>query len=296
MSDEQALTILEQREVNFYDDLIVAILVQEESGQQVAYVPIRPICDLMGVDRSAQQRRVQRDPVLSQVSKTIPVRSSAVTAPDIGNDSRPKTSYMLALPLDYLNGWLFGMNAERVKPEIKERLIRYQLDCYKVLHQAFQQQLVTAAPIDGFDVDELLRTGQDPEAQAYRMALAIANMARQQLVLRYQIQEQSGRLDLLDQQMHSHTERLDLVEATLGDTTRHISAAQASGISQAVKAIALELGRRSGRNEFGGVYGELYRRFEIAGYRELSANRYDEAMSFLRQWYSSLTDDGSVPF
>jgi hypothetical protein len=38
---------------------------------------------------------------------------------------------------------------------------------------------------------------------------------------------------------------------------------QASQISQAVKAVALALGKQSGRNEFGAVYGELYRKFGI---------------------------------
>lgn len=291
MNEEKSLAVIEQREVVFYDDAIVVAVAEDGT----VYVPIRPICDLMGVDRSAQQRRVQRDPVLSQVAQTVPVMSGAVTAPDVDSSSRPNTSYMLALPLDYLNGWLFGMNADRVKPEVRDRLIRYQLECYKVLAEAFQQQQVTAAPIEGIDVDELLRTGQDPEAQAYRMALAIANMARQQLVLRYQIQEQGERLDGYDKQLGAYGQRLDQIEATLGDPDRHLSAAQASRISQAVKAIALEFSKQTGRNEFGGVYGELYRRFEITGYRELPAAKYEEAMSFLRQWYGSLTDD-EVPF
>ena len=75
-----------------------------------------------------------------------------------------------------------------------------------------------------------------------------------------------------------------------------LDSAQASSISQAVKAIALELGKRSGRNEFGGVWGELYRRFEIAGYREMPAARHSEAMNFLRDWYANIVGDQSVPF
>lgn len=184
---------------------------------------------------------------------------------------------MFCIPLDYLNGWLFGINANRVKPEIRDRLIRYQTECYRVLADAFREGSLTT---DSAFAD--LLKSDSPAAQAYRMAQAIMSMARQQLILENRVDE--------------HEQRLETIEATLGDPTRHISAAQASRISQAVKAIALELGKLSSRNEFGGVYGELYRRFEIAGYRELPANRYDEAMNFLRQWYSSLADDASVPF
>jgi len=33
---------------------------------------------------------------------------------------------LLALPLDTVSGFLFGINADRVKPEVRDRLIHYQ--------------------------------------------------------------------------------------------------------------------------------------------------------------------------
>lgn len=57
--------------------------------------------------------------------------------------SRPYTSEMICLSLDYLSGWIFGINASRVKPMIKERLRRYQRACYKVLAKAFQDGRLT---------------------------------------------------------------------------------------------------------------------------------------------------------
>ena len=36
-----------------------------------------------------------------------------------------------------LNGWLFGVDANRVKDEIRPKLIRYQEECFDVLHQHF---------------------------------------------------------------------------------------------------------------------------------------------------------------
>ena len=274
MSDEKSLTVIEQREVVFYGDELTAFRVEDGT----VYVPIRPICERLGVDWSSQRQRIHRDAVLSKHFVVVTTTKSGRGNPN-----------MAALPLDYLNGWLFGINASRVSPDIHDRLVRYQEECYRVLAEVFQQQRVTAAPtVQDMDMDELLRTGDTPEAQAYRMALAIANIARQQLIFRYQLEEQAGRLD-------AHEQRLEMIEATLGDPARYITAAQAGRISQAVKAIALELGKRSGRNEFGGVYGELYRRFDIAGYRELPAGKYEEALRFLGQWYGSLTG-GELPF
>ena len=60
---------------------------------------------------------------------------------------------------------------------------------------------------------------------------------------------------------------------------------QASQISQAVKSVAQALGKASGRNEFGGVYGEFYRKFGVASYRMLRARRFEEATSFLADWH-----------
>ena len=70
---------------------------------------------------------------------------------------------------------------------------------------------------------------------------------------------------------------------------------QASQISQAVKSVAQALGKASGRNEFGGVYGELYRKFGIASYKMLPARRFQEAMRFLAEWYETVTG-GPLPF
>ena len=48
-----------------------------------------------------------------------------------GNDG--KEYQMLCLPIEYLNGWLFGIDVKRVKPEIRDLLITYKKECYKAL-------------------------------------------------------------------------------------------------------------------------------------------------------------------
>ena len=191
---------------------------------------------------------------------------------------------MQCLNLNATAGFLFGISENRIRPALKERLLRYKRECYRVLSEAFQEGRLTA---DATFTD-LLST-DSPAAQAYKMAQAIMQMARQQLLLESRVDSAETRLD-------EYGNRIETLEATLGDTRRHISAAQASTISQAVKAISLELGRRSGRTDFGGVYGELYRRFAIAGYRELPAAKYDEALNFLREWYQAVTDTTDTPF
>ncbi len=107
------LVPIEHKQVLFYEDNITAVR-YEVDGKEEIYIPIRPICEHLGVAWRAQNQRIQRDPVLSSV-----VRSGIVTIPEVGKRE------MICLPLEYLSGFLFGMNASRVKEEIRERLIRY---------------------------------------------------------------------------------------------------------------------------------------------------------------------------
>jgi len=58
-----------------------------------------------------------------------------------------------------------------------------------------------------------------------------------------------------------------------------------------VKTVAILQGKQTRRNEFGAVYGELYRKFGITGYKMLPTNRFEEAMTFLNEWRESLSSD-----
>lgn len=53
----------------------------------------------------------------------------------------------------------------------------------------------------------------------------------------------------------------------------------------------MHLSKQIGRNEYGGVYGEFYRKFGITRYKLLPANRFQEAMAFLNDWHEILTND-----
>ena len=58
---KDALIPIEQREIRFYEDEILAVKIE---GEEV-YVPIRPICDLLGISWSGQNERIMCDLALS---------------------------------------------------------------------------------------------------------------------------------------------------------------------------------------------------------------------------------------
>lgn len=278
---EQALVPIVQKEVIFYEDTIPAVLVQIEDKRQV-YIPLRPVCEYLGLDWSAQTRRIRRDPVLSKWSTFV-----AVTATNPAEAAKGGNPNMLCLPLDYLNGFLFGVSATRVKPELKERVILYQERCYQVLSEAFQEGRLTTDS----DFDDLLAS-DTPAAQAYKLATAIMKMARQQLLLEAQLETHTA-------QLTDHEQRLEELEATLGDPGQHVTPDQAMQISQTVKTVALELGKRTKKNEYGAVYGQLYREFAVTSYKQLPASQFEKAMSWLANWYKRITGatgPDEVPF
>lgn len=45
-----------------------------------------------------------------------------------------KKREMICLPIEYINGWLFGIDINRCKPEIRDTLIKYKKECYQALH------------------------------------------------------------------------------------------------------------------------------------------------------------------
>lgn len=268
---DKALEPVEQKTALLYNDEIVAVRLAD--GR--VYVPVRPICELIGVAWAPQYQRINRDPILSEETKSVIV---TITDIDAGS-TRPRTSEMVCLPLEFLNGWLFGINVSRVNEEIRPRLLQYQRDCYRVLYEAFQEGQLTMD--QDIDIEALLQQNS-PAAQAYQMAMAVVRMARQQLILEARVVEHGAQLGQHGKQLGEHAERLDQLEAAVSG--KHVTEAQAMQISQAVKAVALAIGKRTKRNEFGSVYGELYRKFSVSGYKQIPQRRFQEAMDFLNEW------------
>lgn len=275
-AETPALTVLEQRTVLFYDDELVAV----RAADGHIYVAVRQMCDALGLDRASQVRRIKNQNVLADGYKG----DVKLTSP-----GGPQTAGVLRVDLVPL--WLTGIRTSMVRPDLQARLERYQREAAKVLYEAFLSGRLSL-PTDweeGISADS-------PTAQAYRIALAVAQLARAQLVLEARLNAHDQQLAGQANELQTHAGRLDQLEAAFKSPARQISDQQASQLSQAVRAVGLELSRRSGRNEYGGVYGELYRRFGITSYKLLPAAHFNEAIGFLTQWYQALTGASDVPF
>lgn len=257
----EALVPVEQQTVEFYDDELTAV----RTADGRVYVAIRQMCIALGLDPQAQRRRMSRHGVLSDGLKVVAKLATTFGVRD---------AYVLRVDLVPL--WMTGVRTSSVKEETRPKLVRFQKEAAAVLWDAFQDGRLTS----DLAFDELL--AQDtPEAQAYKLAHGVMRLARNQMLMR-------GRLD-------DHEQRLETIEATLGDPGRNITADQASQVSQAVKAVAMELSKINRSNQYGAVYGEMYRKFGITSYKLLPAGKFEEAMGWLTDWYQRLVGE-EAPF
>lgn len=278
--EQVALVPIRQQTVDFYGDHILA----GQLADGTITVPMRPLVEALGLDWSSQRQRLNRDPALRAAQGVV-----VITTP--GGDQR-----FLALPLKLLPGFLFGLNASRVKPELRDKILRYQADCYEVLWNAFKADILPAA----FGPTDL-----SGAALALEIGEAITNMARQQLELegrvttiadytRSFIQRTRAHQAQTDHRLDAAEDRLQALELRL-DPTAVITEEQAAELALAVKNVGQRLAAQGERTGYAQVYSEMYRRYRVSSYKNLQRAHYDEVLAWLYGWYEDLGTPESLP-
>ena len=205
----------------------------------------------------------------------------------------PQTLQCLKLSL--LPLWLSGVQARRVKPELQEKLVRYQEEAADVLWQAFKPQILAAdTAVVSVDDSQAVQQLQ----QIAEMGRAITRMAEQQIELQRQQQALTQRMDGaarvirgVQQDVQGLQGHLTDVEVRLGvlEDRLHPAASvtdeQATQVSNQVKALAeLLSGTEHGKNHYQGIFAELYRRFGVSSYKLIRQDQYTAVLRFLEDW------------
>lgn len=266
------LAPIEQREIDFYDDRIVAVLLPVAGKSQPdIYVPVRPLCEYLGIAWSPQLRRIKRDPVLSEAIKGV-----TVTVTPGGQQE------MMCLPVDLVPGWLFGITAERVKPELREKIIRYQRECFRVLWQAFQTETLASAPTS---------RSMTSIAEVREFGLALTRLAEEHIALDARVATAEDRLDQASHVVGGLLRDMTQTKKDVADLARRVAPGtpiteeQAGDLQQRVKALAMLLTEANpGKNHFQAIWGELNRRCGVSGYRNIPAAKYPEVAKLLEDW------------
>ena len=89
------------------------------------FVALKPICGAIGLVWERQRRTINEHPILAAVL-------SIQTVPSAGGPQET-----VCLPLDFIPGWLFSINANQVSEAAHPALLVYQRECYRVLRDYF---------------------------------------------------------------------------------------------------------------------------------------------------------------
>ena len=102
----------------------IDIVTVEHDGE--IYVPIKPICDAIGIDARAQRTKLQDDDFFS---------STGVIITSVAGDEKERDMYCIRLRDVY--GWLATINPGKVAPEARETVSHYRRECYDILYEHF---------------------------------------------------------------------------------------------------------------------------------------------------------------
>lgn len=102
----------------------------EVANNGQVYIPVKPICDAIGVQFEAQYHRLSRHYILASTMSTMDM---------VAADGKQRE--MVCLPLEYVYGWLFTIDANLVADANRDNVKRYQLECYEILYRHFAGSL-----------------------------------------------------------------------------------------------------------------------------------------------------------
>lgn len=125
------------------------------------YVPVKPICEALGIDVDSQRNKIKEDILIGSTTAII-----TVVAAD------GKSREMLCLPLKYTYGWLATINPGKVNQDSRERVIEYRKRCYEVLYDYFAGNMKKTLEANNAEI-ELLKEinsalSEEKEAKARR--------------------------------------------------------------------------------------------------------------------------------
>ena len=107
--------IVKADEVKFNGQTVLTVKV---NGRP--YAAVKPIAENIGLDWKSQYQKIKDDQRWEDI--TIPLETSG------------GIQEMFCLPLEQLHGWLFSISPAKVRHEIRDIVIKYQKECFVVLH------------------------------------------------------------------------------------------------------------------------------------------------------------------
>ncbi|NJO85262.1 MAG: hypothetical protein HC828_22640 [Blastochloris sp.] len=251
-------------------DQLVAVILE---GDGVA-VPIRLMCDGIGLDAESQVNQLRAHPVLASGLRMVNVT--------IGDRVRS----VAALLHTYIPFWLATISPTQVNAQTRPKLIRYQEELVDILARLFLGESHTPATPSSDPAVAALHLRLDTVLRELRVTRE-ALIAEQQRV--------RADLDTTQQRLTSLDEIVTELHEVIPITPKH-----AAYIQRAIKQLAHRVVQHRVRQGSGGqseenIYQLLFGQFKIAfripRYDALPLKKYDDALTWLHQQARELLPD-----
>lgn len=149
--------------VQFHGDTLLAV--KDEDGK--VWVSLRKCCESLGVPTEKQIRKLKSKPWATMALRAM--------VADDGN-----VRQMSMIDLDTLPGWLFSIDARKVKEDVREKLARYQKEAARVLADHFFGRRGQSVPVDTTQqlLGLLVQSHQQMTAMFGQVVTALSDQSR----------------------------------------------------------------------------------------------------------------------
>lgn len=252
---EEVLEPLEQHTIEFYGKQLIAVrLPNGEPGAVFRY-----FCENLGLSLGSQLNRVKRKKALA----------GGLHYARINTPGGPQV--LAVLTLKVLPGWLFDIDAARVKAESRPEIERYQAECVDVLYKwaSTPRLAAPAGLVNAEPVEKPERPGEDASLEDWRDY-------HQQMAAftdwRISMQAWRGSVE----------ERLESIEAVIPIILEQLPPPTITPDHQnMVKHYVSELSKATNKHS-GTIYSTLYTTFQVPRYQELREAEWDKVQSWFR--------------
>ena len=125
-------------------------------------IPIKPICEALGIDYSTQLKKIMEDEDWSSVMGL---------SPTTGADG--KIYEMCCISKKYILAWLLSINPANVKPEARQAVREYRNLCYDILYNYFfgnQEKIIEQNKVELSLLEEISEIKQSIQANKAKLS------------------------------------------------------------------------------------------------------------------------------
>lgn len=292
-SEEMAIikeeTSVSQQVIPFMDNNLAAALTNTGN----IYVSLPGVCTALGLDATAQIRRIQRRRVLARGLRLIPI------------ETRGGVQRINCLRVDLIALWLAGVQTKGMKPDVAEKIEAYQEELAPIATQTFfrslglnSQTLVNARPNAP---DEMLQT----LAQEIDNISDATNFMREHFQalsattgkipgISAQLEQVVHLLELLTEQQSQTIARQQQAETTITqieERTRGLTPAHQRQVQDFVDHMVKTTKNRPNALSYYKIYGRLKQRFQVGSYSDIADSLFIEVMQYLKDELDHFTGD-----